>query len=105
MTIYTPQHISDAKLDRIENRLWRARRNPVDGPMLQRFGYDHGNGLIYDSNGKCDLLFENTDEPRRDAAAILSQLGDVRETLMELLQGYRAAKKAGLLDKPIQIKP
>lgn len=103
MPKYTPKHISNAKLGQIENRLERLRRNPVDGPMLQRFGYDHGNGLIYDTNGKCDLLFENSDQVRRDAAAILYEIGNVQETLMELIQGYKAAKKAGLLDAPIQL--
>lgn len=97
MPKYTSKPIAVAKLDRIENRIARMQRNPIDGPMLVRFGYDHGNGLIYTSDGKCDLLFENKTEANRDAAAILYELGNISETLAELIYGYRLAKTAGLL--------
>jgi hypothetical protein len=86
-----------ALLNKIKSALWRCRRHPSDGPMLDRFGYDHGNGLIYDSNGKCDLLFEhNSEPPRIDAARLLSHCSP--KNVAELERGYRLAKLAGLLD-------
>lgn len=88
--------LAKVKLDKIENDLDRLRRNPKDGPMLARFGYDHGCGLIYGSDGSCDLLFDNEKELNRDAARLL--LHCAPETIAELVRGYRLAKTAGLVD-------
>lgn len=87
--------LTNIKLDKLENDLARLRRHPIDGPMLERFGYDHGNGLIYGTDGKCNLLFENITELNRDAARLLLHCDPA--TMKELARGYRIALKANLL--------
>lgn len=52
MPVHTPNPISNPKLDELDRALWRLRRNPVDGPMIDRFGYDHGNTLIFSAEKK-----------------------------------------------------
>jgi hypothetical protein len=90
--------IANAKLDRIERDLDRMRRNPKDGPMLERFGYDHGNGLIYGTDGSCDLLFDNSKKLHSDAARLLMHCAP--ETIKELVHGYRLARMAGIIGDP-----
>jgi hypothetical protein len=89
------QTIATAKLDRIINDLHRLRRNPVDGPMLSRFEYDHSNTLVVDSNGKRDLLIENTVPLASDIARLLQHVSPA--VVAELVRGYRLARGAGLL--------
>jgi len=88
--------IANAKLHRIESDLSRLRRHPIDGPMLREFGCDHSNGVICDTNGKWDLLFENNgDHVRADAARLIQHCSV--ENITELVRGYRLARDAGLL--------
>jgi hypothetical protein len=61
-----------------------------------RFGYDHGNMLIRDKNGKLDLLFtHNGDDLRRNACRVLSNMSP--DITLELIRGYEIARAAGLL--------
>jgi hypothetical protein len=87
--------IASAKLDRIENDLRRLRRNPVDGPMLSRFEYDHSNTLVIDSRGKRDLLILNSVPLASDIARLLQHTSPA--IVGELVRGYRLAKAVGLL--------
>lgn len=100
MPVHKPHPISDAKLRELDNALCRIRRNPIDGPMVERFGYDHGNTLIYDTAGGCDLLIENTTETRRDCARLFQFCSPAM--MRELWRGYRLAKEAGLISRPLQ---
>ncbi len=88
--------IQNAKLDRIEIDLRYLRRNPIDGSMLSRFTYDHGNTLVYDSNGKIDLLIENDTQIHRDCARLLQHVSPAM--MAEFVRGYRLARAAGLLE-------
>lgn len=90
--------IQNAKLDRIENDMARLRHNPVDGPMISRFLYDHSNTLIVDSAGKTDLLIQNTVPLASDIARLLQHVSPAM--LEELARGYRLARVCGLLDTP-----
>jgi hypothetical protein len=94
--------ISDANLRELDRALNRIRRNPKDGPMIERFGYDHGNTLIFDTSGKCDLLIENSDDVRRDCARLLLHCSPAN--MRELWRGYMLAKEAGLLEQPLQVQ-
>lgn len=87
--------IQEAKLARIDSDLHRLRRNPVDGPMISRFRYDHSNTLIVDSDGKTDLLIENDTQIHRDCARLLQHVSPAM--LAEFVRGYRLARAAGLL--------
>jgi hypothetical protein len=88
--------IANAKLDRIDSDLGRLRRNPVDGPTLSRFAYDHSNTVVIDSNGKRDLLIENTVPLASDIARLLQHVSPA--IMKELVRGYRLARGAGLLE-------
>lgn len=87
--------LPNPKLDRIENDIARLRRNPRDGAMLARFEYDHSNTLVIDSNGKKDLLIQNTVPLASDIARLLQHCSPA--VVEELLRGYRIAKDAGIL--------
>lgn len=87
--------IASAKLDRIDNDLCRLRHNPVDGPMLSRFAYDHSNTLVIDSNGKRDLLIQSSVPLASDIARLLQHCSPAM--MEELVRGYRLAKAVGLL--------
>lgn len=93
-------HLSQSTLDKIESAVHMARRNKADGPMISHFGYDHGNGLIYSTDGKCDLLFENSAKVNRDAAWLMCALNSPT-VIAELVQGYRLAVAAGLVGDKI----
>lgn len=99
MPIHKPNPISKAKLKELDNALCRIRRNPIDGPMIDRFGYDHGNTLIYDTAGGCDLLIENSTDVRRDCARLLQFCSPAM--LRELWRGYVLARQAGLLESSL----
>jgi hypothetical protein len=88
--------LANAELDRIDRDLFRLRRNPRDGAMLARFAYDHGNTLVYDTMGKCDLLIENDTDIKRDCARLLQHCSPA--IIKELLRGYGLARDAGLLE-------
>lgn len=88
--------IHGVKLDRIESNARYIRRNPVDGPMISRFGYDHGHLLIIDSTGKKDLLADRESNPLvRDVARLLCEISP--GVVEELVRGYKLARAAGLL--------
>lgn len=89
-----PAKIGEAKLSRMESDIARLRHHPSDGPMLSRFAYDHSNTLVYDSEGKCDLLVRNDVPMASDIARLLQHVSPVIMT--ELIRGYRLALKAGL---------
>lgn len=91
--------IPSAKLDRIDNDLHWIRRNPVDGPMLSRFAYDHSNTLVYDSKGKCDLLIPNSVPLASDIARLLQHCSPAM--IAEFVRGYRLARAAGLIDEGV----
>jgi hypothetical protein len=84
-----------AKIERVESDLLRIRHNPLDGPMLSRFEYDHSNTLVVDSNGKRDLLIQNTVPLASDIARLLQHCSPA--IVAELVRGYRLAKMAGIL--------
>lgn len=88
--------ITKVKLNRIENDLFRLKRNKLDGPMLSRFAYDHSNTLVYDTNGKCDLLIVNTVPLANDIARLLQHCSPT--IIEELVRGYRLALDKGLLN-------
>jgi hypothetical protein len=100
MPIHTAKQISTPTLNELDRALCRLRRNPIDGPMIERFGYDHGNTLIYDTSGKCDLLIDNSDEIRRDCARLFQFCSPAM--MRELWRGYKLAKAAGLIAGPLQ---
>jgi hypothetical protein len=102
MPIVTGKPLSLAKLREMDNALHRLRRHPNDGPMIDRFGYDHGNTLIYDTSGACDLLIENTTDVKRDCARLLLHCSPAQ--MRELWRGYMLAKEAGLLDQPLKVQ-
>lgn len=95
MTVLEPAKITDAKLARIESDIERMKRNPKDGPMLSRFAYDHSHTLVIDSNGKRDLLIENTKPLAGDIARLLQHCSPAM--VAELVRGYRIAKKVGAI--------
>lgn len=91
--------ITNAKLRRMESDIsWAtsgyAANNGAD--VIDHFGYDHGNMLITNKNGKTDLLFEhNGDSLRSNACRILYNLNP--DMTRELIRGYQLARAAGLL--------
>lgn len=87
--------ILEVKLGYMAADLQRLRRNPVDGPMLSRFSYDHSNTIVHDSKGKRDLLIPNTVPMASDIARFLQHVSPVM--VAELMRGYRLARAAGLL--------
>lgn len=90
--------ISDATLTKIENdTAWARMRRTHDSPSLSRFRYDHGNLLYVDSSGRTDILFlSDGDNMKWCAARHLHNLAP--PVVQELIRGYRAAKKAGLIE-------
>lgn len=88
--------IPDVKLERMTTDLARLRHNPADGPMLSRFAYDHSNTLVIDSTGKRDLLIPNSVPLASDIARLLQHISPA--IVGELVNGYRLARAAGLLN-------
>lgn len=90
--------ILDVKLGRIESDLVSATARSISDPgqVPERYGYDHGNMIIWNDRGTRDLLFTHDGNTlRSNACRALWHMSPA--VIKELIRGYRLARAAGLL--------
>lgn len=96
---YHHKPLAKAWLDETERRMSLiSRRHQNDGATIKSFTYYHGDAAVRGSDGVEELLFLHEGSSlKRDVSAFLNRLSP--DIITELLNGYRMAKEAGLIDR------
>lgn len=90
--------ILDVKLGRIESDLALSTARSISNPgqVPVRYGYGHGNMIIWNDRDTRDLLFTHDGNTlRSNACRALWHMSPA--VIKELIRGYRLARAAGLL--------